>query len=147
MIVAIDGPAGSGKSTVAKAIAKRCGLTLLDTGAMYRSCALLAVQAGLDVYDPANVDAIVDIARAAVIRFEQREEGQGVFANGQPAAAVAQPSAPAPDPVLMELSNAATAPARLQEIAAMVPTHPEYKAGLLAHPNLYPALRTWLEQL
>ena len=71
----------------------------------------------------------------------------GVFANGQPAAAVAQPSAPAPDPVLMELSNAATAPARLQEIAAMVPTHPEYKAGLLAHPNLYPALRTWLEQL
>ncbi|MBQ9621621.1 MAG: (d)CMP kinase, partial [Atopobiaceae bacterium] len=83
MIVAIDGPAGSGKSTVAKAIAKRCGLTLLDTGAMYRSCALLAVQAGLDVYDPANVDAIVDIARAAVIRFEQREEGQGVFANGQ----------------------------------------------------------------
>ncbi|MBQ6523002.1 MAG: (d)CMP kinase [Atopobiaceae bacterium] len=83
MIVAIDGPAGSGKSTVAKAIAKRCGLTLLDTGAMYRSCALLAVQAGLDVYDPANVDAIVDIARAADIRFEQREEGQGVFANGQ----------------------------------------------------------------
>ncbi|MDO5106868.1 MAG: (d)CMP kinase [Coriobacteriaceae bacterium] len=83
MIVAIDGPAGSGKSTVAKAIAKRCGLTLLDTGAMYRSCALLAVQAGLDVYDPASVDAIVDIARAADIRFEQREEGQGVFANGQ----------------------------------------------------------------
>ena len=83
MIVAIDGPAGSGKSTVAKAIAKGCGLTLLDTGAMYRSCALLAVQAGLDVYDPANVDAIVDIARAADIRFEQREEGQGVFANGQ----------------------------------------------------------------
>ena len=83
MIVAIDGPAGSGKSTVAKAIAKRCGLTLLDTGAMYRSCALLAVQAGLDVYDPANVDAIVEIARAADIRFEQREEGQGVFANGQ----------------------------------------------------------------
>ena len=69
MIVAIDGPAGSGKSTVAKAIAKRCGLTLLDTGAMYRSCALLAVQAGLDVYDPANVDAIVDIARAADIRL------------------------------------------------------------------------------
>lgn len=83
MIVAIDGPAGSGKSTVAKAIAKRCGLTLLDTGAMYRSCALLCTQAGLDVYDPANVDAIVEIARAARIGFEQRAEGQCVFANGQ----------------------------------------------------------------
>ncbi|RVU98401.1 (d)CMP kinase [Coriobacteriales bacterium OH1046] len=83
MIVAIDGPAGSGKSTVAKAIARRCGLTLLDTGAMYRSCALLAVQAGLDVYDPANTDAIVAIARAAEIGFEQRDEGQGVFANRQ----------------------------------------------------------------
>lgn len=83
MIVAIDGPAGSGKSTVAKAIAKRCGLTLLDTGAMYRSCALLGVQAGLDVYDPANADAIVAIARAAEISFEQRDEGQGVFANRQ----------------------------------------------------------------
>ena len=83
MIVAIDGPAGSGKSTVAKAIAKRCGLTLLDTGAMYRSCALLSVQAGLDVYDPANVDKIVEISQAAQITFEQREDGQGVFANGQ----------------------------------------------------------------
>ena len=40
MKVAIDGPAGSGKSTVAKAIAKKCGFTLLDTGAMYRSVAL-----------------------------------------------------------------------------------------------------------
>ena len=37
MIVAIDGPAGSGKSTVAHAIAERCHLTYLDTGAMYRS--------------------------------------------------------------------------------------------------------------
>ncbi len=83
MIVAIDGPAGSGKSTVAKAIAKRCGLTLLDTGAMYRSCALLCVQKGIDVYDPANVDEIVEVSRAAQISFEQREDGQGVFANGQ----------------------------------------------------------------
>lgn len=83
MIVAIDGPAGSGKSTVAKAIAKRCGLTLLDTGAMYRSCALLSVQEGLDVYDPENVDRIVEISQAAQISFEQREDGQGVFANGQ----------------------------------------------------------------
>lgn len=83
MIVAIDGPAGSGKSTVAKAIAKRCGLTLLDTGAMYRSCALLCVQEGLDVYDPANVDKIVEISKAATISFEQREDVQGVIANGQ----------------------------------------------------------------
>ena len=46
MIVAIDGPAGSGKSTVAHAIAERCHLTYLDTGAMYRAVTWLCLQAG-----------------------------------------------------------------------------------------------------
>ena len=81
--IAIDGPAGSGKSTVAKLVAKELGFVYVDTGAMYRSCALLSVQEGLDVYDPENVDRIVEISQAAQISFEQREDGQGVFANGQ----------------------------------------------------------------
>jgi CMP/dCMP kinase len=48
MVVAIDGPAGAGKSTVARAVADRLGYTYLDTGAMYRSVALAALERGAD---------------------------------------------------------------------------------------------------
>ena len=53
MIVAIDGPAGAGKSTVAKALAERLGFRYLDTGAMYRSVTWLALRRGLDLGDGA----------------------------------------------------------------------------------------------
>lgn len=66
MIVAIDGPAGSGKSTVAKALAKRLGFRYLDTGAMYRSVALKAVDTRTDLHDDA---ALADLARGCVIEF------------------------------------------------------------------------------
>ena len=49
MIVAIDGPAGAGKSTVARALAERLGFRYLDTGAMYRALTWLAMQRGLDL--------------------------------------------------------------------------------------------------
>ena len=49
MIVAIDGPAGAGKSTVARALAERLGFRYLDTGAMYRAVTWLAMQRGLDL--------------------------------------------------------------------------------------------------
>ena len=51
MIVAIDGPAGSGKSTVARALARRLGFLYLDTGAMYRALTWLAMREGVDVED------------------------------------------------------------------------------------------------
>jgi CMP/dCMP kinase len=50
-VIAIDGPAGAGKSTVARALARRLGLTYLDSGAMYRAVALAALRAGVDVDD------------------------------------------------------------------------------------------------
>ncbi len=65
MLVAIDGPAGAGKSTVARAVARELGFTYLDSGAMYRCVALLALQ------EPAREPA--QLARAA--RIELREEG------------------------------------------------------------------------
>jgi cytidylate kinase len=52
MIVTIDGPAGAGKSTIARALARRLGFRFLDTGAMYRAVALAASQRGLDWNDP-----------------------------------------------------------------------------------------------
>lgn len=58
MIVAIDGPAGSGKSTVAKLAAKRLGFAYLDTGAMYRAVAFHALKTGVDTSDDAALTAI-----------------------------------------------------------------------------------------
>src|SRR6478609_7498376 len=59
MIVTIDGPAGAGKSSAAKALAQRLGFEFLDTGAMYRSVALAALRAGVDLADPAATAALV----------------------------------------------------------------------------------------
>jgi cytidylate kinase len=59
-VIAIDGPAGSGKSTVAKAVASRLGLDYLDTGAMYRAVAFEAIRRGID---PEDVDRVAELAR------------------------------------------------------------------------------------
>ncbi len=79
MIVAIDGPAGSGKSTVAHAIAERCGITYLDTGAMYRSVTLACLQRGVDV---ADADAVAALAQGVRIEFGSNEGGQTVLLDG-----------------------------------------------------------------
>lgn len=63
-VIAIDGPAGSGKSTVAKALAARLGLEYLDTGAMYRSVTFAALRRGLD---PADVEVVGRVAGDVVI--------------------------------------------------------------------------------
>jgi cytidylate kinase len=60
MIVAIDGPAGAGKSTVARALAERLGFRYLDTGAMYRALTWLAMQRGLDLSAAADLAALAD---------------------------------------------------------------------------------------
>jgi cytidylate kinase len=63
MIIAIDGPAGAGKSTVARALAERLGFTYLDSGAMYRSVALAALLAGADPDDPGAVGELASASR------------------------------------------------------------------------------------
>lgn len=80
MIVAIDGPSGSGKSSVAREIARRCGLTYLDTGAMYRSVAYVCLERGVD---PDDGDAVAEVAREIAIDFVADGEGQRVIANGE----------------------------------------------------------------
>jgi cytidylate kinase len=82
--IAIDGPAGSGKTTVARALAKRLGYLYLDTGAMYRAVAVLALQSKSDERDEA---AMLALARARPIRVtvdEASEDGFRVFAGGVP---------------------------------------------------------------
>ena len=66
--IAIDGPAGAGKSTVARAVADALGFEYVDTGAMYRAVALAALDAGID---PAEPGAVMDVA--AALEFDQRD--------------------------------------------------------------------------
>lgn len=68
-VIAIDGPAGSGKSTVARAVASRLGLEYLDTGAMYRAVAFAAISRGVDVED---TERVADIAERARLEVDER---------------------------------------------------------------------------
>jgi cytidylate kinase len=70
MVIAIDGPAGAGKSTVARALAERLGFRYLDTGAMYRALTWLAMKRGLDL---SNAEALAQLARENAVLFTQGE--------------------------------------------------------------------------
>src|SRR5579884_2260408 len=60
MIITIDGPAGAGKSTVSRALARRLGFDFLDTGAMFRAVALAALRRGVDVADAGALAALLE---------------------------------------------------------------------------------------
>ena len=68
MIVAIDGPAGAGKSTVARALAERLGFRYLDTGAMYRALTWLAIQRGIPLGEP---ELLAELARKEPVTFDE----------------------------------------------------------------------------
>lgn len=81
MIVAIDGPAGSGKGTVTKEIAKRMGLINLDTGATYRCVALASLKRGFKLEEE---DKIVDMIDGLEIEFKyDKDDFIRVFLNGE----------------------------------------------------------------
>jgi cytidylate kinase len=85
MIVAIDGPAGAGKSTVARMLAQRLGFRYLDTGAMYRALTWLAMREGLPLAEP---DPIGDLARRNPVVFD--EEGRVFIAGVDVTSAIRQ---------------------------------------------------------
>ncbi len=77
MIVAIDGPAGSGKGTITKLVAKKCNLTYIDTGATYRCVALALIEKGID---PNDENKIIELTKSLKIDFD--ENGR-TFLNGK----------------------------------------------------------------
>ncbi len=80
LIVAIDGPAASGKSTTARLLARRLGYLHIDTGAMYRAMTLKVIRAGIDPSDHERVSRLAD---ETVIRLEPEGHGVRVFLDGE----------------------------------------------------------------
>jgi len=78
-VIAIDGPAGSGKSTTAKLVAKKLGFLYLDTGAMYRAITLKALENGVDVNDEEKLEKLT---RDSVISFENKDGESRIWLDG-----------------------------------------------------------------
>jgi cytidylate kinase len=79
-VIAIDGPAGSGKTTTAKSVARELGFIYVDTGAMYRAMALFAIQRGIPFSDK---DAICALLPEVDIRLERLDGEQHTLLNGK----------------------------------------------------------------
>lgn len=81
MIIAIDGPAASGKSTTAKAVAERLGFVYLDTGAMYRAVTLAALRAGVDLTETGG--PLEKLLGTLTIAFKAVEGGNRIFLGNE----------------------------------------------------------------
>jgi cytidylate kinase len=106
MVIAIDGPAGAGKSTVARALAERLGFTYLDSGALYRCVALAALRTGADLDDGASLGSL-----AAGLQIELA--GNRVTVGGE------------------DVSEAIRRP-EVSEAASRVSVHPQVREAMVA---------------
>ena len=78
--IAIDGPSGSGKSTLAKGAAEKLGIMYLDTGAMYRTCALCAIKSGID---PKDEESVKDMLGSMDLKIKFEDGIQHMLLNGE----------------------------------------------------------------
>lgn len=81
MVITIDGPAGTGKSSVAQAVAERLGFDFLDTGAMYRAIGFACLRHGADLNDARE---LAFFARSARVEFDWSKRPPGVLLNNEP---------------------------------------------------------------
>lgn len=79
LIVTIDGPAGSGKSTIAGLLAQKLGASFLDTGAMYRAVTLAAMQSGVDL---SNEDELLNVMQTTEFQFDIKKNKMAIRING-----------------------------------------------------------------
>ncbi len=147
-IIAIDGPAGAGKSTVAKRVAQALGFVLLDTGALYRTVALAAKRGNVSVNDGARAGALAeDLARRNAIRLEPDKvtlDGEDVSRDirtpdiGMDASTVS--AHPAVRKALLDMQRKAGEAGGIvaegRDIGTVVFTDAEYKFFLTASPEV-----------
>jgi cytidylate kinase len=135
MVIAIDGPAGAGKSTVARAVAERLGFTYLDTGAMYRSVALGALESG---DPPEQVAERADIELGDRVRLDGRDVTDAIRATEVSAEASRIAALPAVRAALVRRQQDALADgdwvAEGRDIALVVAPDAEVKVFLFADP-------------
>ncbi|MCB5259292.1 MAG: (d)CMP kinase [Candidatus Cloacimonetes bacterium] len=80
IIIAIDGPAASGKSTAAKLLAKKLGYLYIDTGAMYRACALAALRQNVDIK---NDNELIKLMNSIKVEIQQSNSGNIIILDGE----------------------------------------------------------------
>lgn len=154
LVVALDGPAGSGKSSVARAVAARLGWRFVDTGASYRAATLAVLAAGLD---PGDAPAVLEVVRSARIQLvtDPRKplvllDGRDVTTDVRSAEVTANVSAvsavPAVRQLLIALQRHAMGPAGAvvegRDIATVVAPLAELKVYLDARPEVRARRRT-----
>lgn len=141
MIVAIDGPAGAGKSTVARRLAERLGFRYLDTGAMYRALTWLALERGISVEDG---DRLAELADAEPVELE--ETGRVVVDGMDVTASIREPRIDKAVPVVAahagvrsvmrqrqrELAELGNAVIEGRDIGTVVAPHAQVKIYLVA---------------
>src|SRR5436309_7976646 len=120
MVIAIDGPAGAGKSTVARGLAAALGATYLDSGAMYRCAALAALRRGIDLDDG---DALGDLAEGLEISLA----GSQVVLDGEQA------------------TDAIRSP-EVTAAASRVSVHPRVRAAMVSRQRALVASGDWVAE-
>ena len=106
--VAIDGPAGAGKSTVAKRVAKELGFIYVDTGAMYRELAVFFLKKGLK---PEDTETIAEVCKDAQVSIGYEEGVQQVYLNGENVTALLRTE---------EVGNMASVSSAVKEVRAQL---------------------------